>query len=176
VLAARRSLRDFSDRELTRDEVAQLLWSAQGVTSPDGYRTAPSAGALYPLTLYVALPDGVHRYHPNGHRAERMTGVDLRQDLAKTALSESPALAAPALFVVTATVSITAAKYDGLAERYVLLEAGHATQNLLLMAVALGLGGVPLGALDDEATREVLDLPGEDRVIYLVPVGRPPSD
>jgi SagB-type dehydrogenase family enzyme len=175
TLTRRRSVRAYSRTRLAEHEVGQLCWAAQGITSEEGLRTAPSAGALYPLELYVVLPEGVHRYRPDGHRLEHLSASDLRPDLADAALGQAAVREAPAVFVVTGTVSRTAARYGGRAERYVLLEAGHAAQNLLLQAVALGLGGVPVGAFDDDAAHEVLRLPRGERVIYLLPVGRPGS-
>lgn len=173
ALAARRSIRDFTDEPLDLGQLSQLLWATQGVTAAWGGRTAPSAGALYPLEVYLATADGLSRYVPDGHRLEEITGADLRDELAGAALGQDPVADASAVFVITAVPARTEAKYGDRALRYVQLEAGHACQNLLLEAVALGLGAVPIGAFDDEEIRTVLGLPADRLPLYLVPVGYP---
>jgi SagB-type dehydrogenase family enzyme len=140
ALARRRSVRAYSGEPLTLKEIGQLLWAAQGITHERGYRTAPSAGALYPLELYVATDSGLYHYLPRGHEAEKRRIEDWRAPLCQAALSQDAVCQAPAVFVVTAVYERTEAKYGQRAERYVWLEAGHAAQNLLLQAVALGLG------------------------------------
>jgi SagB-type dehydrogenase family enzyme len=172
ALGARRSLREYAAQRLTEDEVGQLMWAAQGVTSPDGLRTAPSAGALYPLTVSVALPEGLRRYHPVGHRVEHVSSRDVRAPLAEAAVGQTWIAAAPAVFAITGNIARTAAKYGDRAERYVHLEAGHAAQNLLLQATALGLGGVSVGAFDDDRVRELVDL-DDELPLYVLPVGHP---
>ncbi len=174
VLARRRSVREYAEAGvLTAQEVSQLLWAAQGVTSPQGFRTAPSAGALYPLTLYVVDPEGLHRYDADRHALELLSRTDSRAALSEAAMGQEPVRAAPMVFVLAGNPSVTARKYGTRADRFVFLEAGHAAQNLLLAATALGLGGVSIGSFDDDAVHELLDLPGEQQVVYLVPVGRP---
>ena len=173
ALARRRSRREYAERALTRAEVSQLMWAAQGVTSDGGLRTAPSAGALYPLTICVALPDGLYRYTPKGHMVERAFDEDLRVALGKAALGQQWVGRAPAVFTVSGDVSRSEPKYGSRAERYIFMEAGHAAQNLLLQAVALGLAGVPVGAFDDDAVRTVLRLSTREQPVYLMPVGQP---
>jgi SagB-type dehydrogenase family enzyme len=173
VLRRRRSVREYVDEPLSRAEVGELLWSSQGISSPDGLRTAPSAGAIYPLTVHVALPDGLYDYRSAGHRVERKAASDVRRSLGEAAFGQEWVGRAPAVFAISGDVSKTAEKYADRAERYVFLEAGHAAQNLLLQAVALGLSGVPVGAFDDETVAGLLHLPGSQRPIYLLPVGRP---
>ncbi|MBW1881339.1 MAG: SagB/ThcOx family dehydrogenase, partial [Deltaproteobacteria bacterium] len=161
ALAARRSVRTFTAEPLTRAELAQLLWAAQGVTHEPGRRTAPSAGALYPIELYAVTPDGLFHYQPDGHRLVLRSKGDLRGALAIAALDQECVAGAAAVFVVTGVVSRTAAKYGGLAERYVLLEAGHVGQNLALQAVALDLGAVTVGAFEDDKVQRALGLPAD---------------
>ncbi len=176
ALASRRSVREFTDELLTLEEISQLLWAAQGITADWGGRTAPSAGALYPLEVYVATPDGLYHYVPQGHRAEVVSRRDLREALAGAALGQAAVSDAPAVFVVAAVYARTAGKYGDRAERYVKLEAGHVGQNILLQAVALGLGAVPMGAFLDDQVRRVLNLPAEQEPLYLIPVGHPAED
>lgn len=171
ALESRRSTRSFSEEELTDDEVARLLWAAQGVSSPSGYRTAPSAGALYPLEIYVVRGGGLYHYLPDGNATEKTgEGID-ESRLAAAALGQPFVGAAPAVFVVAAVFERTASRYGERAERYVYMEAGHAAQNLLLEAAALGLGAVPVGAFSDERVGEVLGLPPGQVPLYLIPVG-----
>lgn len=173
ALARRRSVRSYAPRPLSWEEVSQLLWAAQGITDPRGFRTAPSAGALYPLELYLALPEGWYHYRPEGHLLEQLGEEDIRPLLWEAGLRQGALQEAPAVFVVVAVPARTEAKYGTRALRYVQLEAGHAAQNLLLQATALGLGAVPIGAFDDVAVRRALQLPSDTLPLYLIPVGEP---
>ncbi len=172
ALARRRSVRAYSGEPLTLEEIGQLLWAAQGTTDERGYRTAPSAGALYPLELYAATDSGLYHYLPRGHEAEKRRIEGWRVPLCQAALSQDAVCQASAVFVVTAVYERTEAKYGQRAERYVWLEAGHAAQNLLLQAVALDLGAVPIGAFYDDQVRAALSLPAEHEPLYLISVGR----
>jgi SagB-type dehydrogenase family enzyme len=174
VLAQRRSIRSFAQEPLTTAQLGQLCWAAQGVTSTRGYRTAPSAGALYPLEIYVLTAAGVFHYEPGSHQLVAASEEDRRQALYEAALRQDPVREAPAIFVITAVYGRTADKYGPeRSPRYVHLEAGHAAQNLLLQAVALGLGGVPIGAFQDQQVQEALGLPADREPLYLIPVGYP---
>ncbi|HUU12496.1 MAG TPA: SagB/ThcOx family dehydrogenase [Terriglobia bacterium] len=174
AIARRRSVRKFGKEALSAQQVSQLLWAAQGITHREGLRTAPSAGALYPLELYVATPDGFFHYEPQPHRLRRLTNRDLRPAIFRAALEQDAIREAPTVFVFTAVYERTAQKYgEGRTPRYVQMEAGHAAQNLLLEAVALGLGGVPVGAFHDADGQKTLALPREERPLYLIPVGHP---
>lgn len=171
ALAERRSLREYGSRPLTLQEVSQLLWAAQGITNEAGFRTAPSAGAKYPLEILLATIDGVSRYDPREHRLGSVFTGDVREDLAAAAVQQSWIATAPIVFVITAIVARTAGRYGDRAERYVLLESGHAAQNLLLQAVALGLGGVTVGAFYDDQVSKIMRLPAGERPLYIIPVG-----
>lgn len=174
AIADRRSIREYTDEPLDLDAIGTLLWAAQGRTEEDGAgRAAPSAGGLYPLEVYVATAGGVVRYLPEGHRAIRLTDVDVREELYRAGLEQDAIRDAPAVFVITAVPSRTEARYRDRAERYVLLEAGHAAQNLLLEVTALELGAVPIGAFDDSEITEILGLPEGEVPLYLIPVGHP---
>jgi len=173
ALTSRRSVREFQPVPLDLEEISQLLWATQGVTSGAGQRTAPSAGGLYPLELYLVTDGGRYRYDPDHHQLEVLGGDDVRRELCGAALSQDAVQQAPAVFVLAAVYSRTEERYGDRAERYVKLEAGHAAQNLLLQAVSLGLGAVPIGAFHDEEVREVLSLPGDHEPLYLIPVGHP---
>lgn len=173
AIALRRSVRAFTEEALTLEELSQLLWAAQGVTATWGGRTAPSAGALYPLEVYAATPDGLLHYLPEGHRARTEATADLRAQLSEAAGGQAAVADAAVVLVIAAVPARTEARYGERAERYVQLEAGHVAQNVLLEAVALGLGGVPIGAFSDEDVGRVLALPSGEVPLYLLPVGHP---
>ncbi len=174
ALARRRSVREFTREALTERELSQLLWAAQGMTRPDGLRTAPSAGALYPLELYVATAKGFYHYEVSRHRLMQLSDRDLRAAMRRAALDQEVITQAPAVFVIAAVYERTSRKYGATrTPRYVHMEVGHAAENLLLEAVALGLGGVPVGAFEDDAIRNALSLPVDHRPLYLIPLGHP---
>lgn len=177
VLAQRRSVREFSADALTLSDISQLAWATQGVTGT-GHRTAPSAGATYPLEIYLVcgnvenLPAGVYHYLPEQHRLEAVSGGDARRPLAEAAISQEWLSRAPVIVVIAAVVDRTAARYGKRAERYVHLEAGHAAQNLLLQATALGLGATPVGAFNDAEVARLLRLNSRETPLYIIPVGK----
>lgn len=173
ALQRRRSAREFAVGPLSPAELSQLLWSAQGATASWGGRTAPSAGALYPLELYLLTAEGTWKYVPRDHALEAISERDHRPELARAALGQAAVADAAAVFLVGAVYARTGVKYGARAERYATLEAGHAVQNLLLAAVALELAAVPIGAFDDERVASTLGLPGDESPLYLVAVGRP---
>ena len=174
TLAERRSVRKFTHEPLSIEQIGQLLWAAQGITSKSrGLRTAPSAGALYPLELYVVLSTGTYHYDPRRQQLKRVIEGDKRSELQGAAWGQRAVGSAPAVFVFTGFYERTSGKYGKRATRYVDMEAGHACQNLLLQAVALNLGGVPVGAFRDASVAEVLKLDRNESPLYLVPVGYP---
>ncbi|MFP3938107.1 MAG: SagB/ThcOx family dehydrogenase, partial [Phycisphaerae bacterium] len=164
TLSKRRSIRNYSDNPVSEERIAQLCWAAQGISDRRrGFRTAPSAGALYPLELYVVTADGVSRYVPEQHAVQRHSSGDVRSRLAAAALHQSSVENAPVVFVFAGVFKRTESKYGERAERYVWMETGHAAQNLLLAATAMDLGAVPVGAFRDEQVAEVLSLPEDHR-------------
>ncbi|MEM4250865.1 MAG: SagB/ThcOx family dehydrogenase [Candidatus Bathyarchaeia archaeon] len=178
ALLNRRSVRNYADGALTLDQLSQLLWAAQGLTSPQGLRTAPSAGGLYPLEVYVVvggvegLSPGVYRYLPNSHSILRILDGDRRVKLAQASLDQSWVKDAAVDVIIAAAYERITVKYGERGVRYVHLEAGHAAQNVCLQAVALGLGAVPVGAFSDEQVARLLGLTGEEIPLYIIPVGR----
>jgi SagB-type dehydrogenase family enzyme len=174
ALSQRRSTREFAPGPLSERQLSQLLWAAQGITGSEGYRTAPSAGALYPLEIYVVLPAGFYHYGPARHRLDRISADDLRLVLYHAALEQDAIREAEAVFVMTAVYERTAQKYGtARGPRYVHLEAGHAAQNLILEAIALGLGAVTMGAFHDAEVQKALALPRNHEPLYLIPAGKP---
>lgn len=179
ALSVRRSIRHFTGQSVTLEAIGQLLWAAQGVTSSRGWRTAPSAGALYPLEVYVVAGDvsgldvGVYKYDPHGNTLSLHAPGDLRGSLTNAALRQDPVTEAAAVLVITAVYQRTAQKYGTRAKRYVHMEVGHAAQNVYLQAQSLGLGTVILGAFEDRKVRSVLGLPRGEAPLALMPVGHP---
>ena len=175
AIRERRSMRAFRPDPLPVATIGQLLWAGQGITSSGGKRAAPSAGALYPLELYVVTPSQVMHYLPDGHRAESRTAADLRTGLKAAAVGQSTVTAAPAVLVVAAVPSRMSHRY-GAAQgmEFVQIEVGHAAQNILLQAAALGLAAVPVGSVDPAQAAAALALPADETVLYLIPVGRVP--
>ena len=178
LLQQRRSVRSYKKSSLNLTEVGQLLWSAQGVSDAQGLRTAPSAGALYPLKLFVVVGDvnelspGIYQYNPEEHSLLKTANGDLRKLVQKAALNQSSIGDAAIIFVFTAIYQRTTWKYGDRGVRYVHMEVGHAGQNLFLQAEALDLGTVVVGAFDDDEVRKVLSLDSNIQPLSLMPVGR----
>jgi SagB-type dehydrogenase family enzyme len=179
VLAERRSVRQYRDEQLSLEAAAQLLWAAQGVTRADGSRrTAPSAGALYPLEAYLVagsvqgLEPGVYRYVAGRHALVRVHGGDVRAALADAALAQRSITEAPASIVLTGVHARTRERYGDRTTRYVDMEVGAAAQNVALQAVSLGLGCVYVGAFRDATMTQVLRLPADHAPLAILPVGR----
>lgn len=173
LLARRRSVREFSSIGLCKEEVSQLCWAAQGLTSHEGHRTSPSAGAIYPLTLLVVEADGVFEYVPKQHSLRLLHEGDVRPKLQAAALDQPCVGEAPCCLVFAADVDRMELKYGPHAEQFCYLEAGHAAQNVLLMATELGLGCVPVGAFSGKSVASVLELKSYLRPVYLLPIGHP---
>ena len=181
ALVQRRTVRDYARREMTLEQLTLLLWAAQGINDPSGLRTAPSAGALYPLELVVVagniagLENGIYRYRVQRHALERMVEGDFRARLARAAKGQAWIADGAAVLVLTAVYERTMRKYGDRGRRYVHIEVGHAAQNVLLQAAALKLGVGVVGAFDDMAVARVLELPAAEHPLYLLPVGWPTS-
>jgi SagB-type dehydrogenase family enzyme len=181
ALAARRSVRRFAERALTIGELGQLLWAAQGITDARGHRTAPSAGALYPLTVYAAvgrvsgLAAGIWRYRPGDHALARTGAGDRRAALAEAAYGQAWIAEAPAVLVIAGDESVTAAKYGPKAARFVAVEAGLAAENVALQAVARELGATVVGGFDTARAAAVVPLAAGETVMLLLPVGALPG-
>jgi SagB-type dehydrogenase family enzyme len=179
ALRARRSVRTLQDAPLSLAQLGQLLWAAQGVTDAEGHRTAPSAGARYPIELYVVaanvtdLPVGVYKYRPREHDLTRHLDGDQRSRLVQAAVRQEWITQAPVVIAITSVDQRTRARYGDRTDRYVAIEAGHVGQSICLQAVALGLGTTMVGAFQDDSVAAVLRLDRAERPVVLVPVGRP---
>ena len=174
AMERRRSVRAFTRTPLTQAEIGQLLWAAQGVTHGGSKRTAPSASGLNALETYVITAAGISRYLPQDHALERLQDGDHRGRL-QEATGGQPFVSTAPLIVAFSIVPgrLSGRHGEERAIRYADFEAGHAGQNLLLQAVALDLGGVPLGSFDDTAVCRLLELPDGEKPRYLFALGRP---
>ncbi len=175
----RRSIRSYSNAPLTLEEVSQLLWSAQGITDPTwNLRTAPSAGALYPLEIYLVsgnvidLKQGIYKYDPIKHELALLQIGDKRMDLASSALGQSSIIDAAIVIVFAAVFERTTIKYGERGIKYVYIEVGHSAQNIYLQAYTLGLGCVVIGAFYNDKVKKTLNIPVNEEPIYIMPVGK----
>ncbi len=177
ALTLRRSIRSYTDEPLELDDLAQLLWSAQGITNEQGFRTAPSAGATFPLDMFVFVNDvetlgtGIYHYHPHEHQLELLREEDVSSPLFRACLSQSMILDGAVVLIFAAVFERTTDRYGERGERYVHNEIGHASQNVHLQAAALDLGTVVIGAYRDDEVEEILQLGEQYSVLYLMPVG-----
>ncbi|MEM0483076.1 MAG: SagB/ThcOx family dehydrogenase [Pyrobaculum sp.] len=189
ALANRRSVREFREEPLTLEELGQVLWAAYGISETRyGLRTAPSAGAQYPLEVYVVvgqrgvrtgdgyLKPGIYHYDPHSHTLTLKKEGDYREALYLAALEQTWVLKAPVSLIFTAVYSRTVRVYGERGRvRYVPMDLGHAGQNVYLQATALGLGTVAVGAFYDDQVAEILELPEWETPLYIMPIGKPIS-
>lgn len=182
AIQRRRSIRNYREKPLDLKDVSQLMWAAQGITDPTkNYRAAPSAGATYPLEVYLVvgsngvngLEEGVYLYQSFPHQLEKVLTRNRQPSLREAALGQSPVTDAPVNIIITAVYERTKGRYGTRGGRYVHMEAGHAGQNLYLQAEALGLGMVVIGAFHDNQIKKVLELPEKRDPLYVIPVGHP---
>ncbi|MBT8351019.1 MAG: SagB/ThcOx family dehydrogenase [Deltaproteobacteria bacterium] len=177
-LFTRRSVRDYTGESLTLNEISQLLWAAQGTTSNRGFRTTPSAGALYPLEVYLIVGEvkdlsiGMYRYNPKKHELFMIADQDVRQTLASAALKQNSVKNGAINLVFTAVYQKTTRKYGKRGIKYVHMEIGHAAQNVCLQATAMKLGVVTIGAFNDQKVSRILKLPKNEVPLYIIPVGK----
>ena len=178
ALRERRSVRSYKDAPLDLGEISQILWSAQGITSARGFRTAPSAGALYPLELYIIvgnvknLPPAIYKYTPRDHALIEIASGDKRSQLSRAALRQSSIRKAPAVLLFCAVYERVTGKYGQRGIRYVHMEVGHAAQNVSLQAIALGLHTAVIGAFRDEEVKVNANLAANEQPLYFIPIGR----
>lgn len=177
VIHRRRSVREFRTESLALASLAQLLWAAQGLTSEGGLRSAPSAGATYPLRIWVvaggveSLPSGIYRYVPERHVLVPGAPGDHRSAVARAALDQRWMADAPVILVVGADFARTTGRYGERGRQYVHMEVGHAAQNVHLQAGALGLGMTVVGAFRDAEVARVVGLASREQPLALLPVG-----
>jgi len=182
AIAKRRSIRDFTPEPISQSQLSQILWATQGISDSSWKsRTIPSAGATYPLEIFVVcgrngieeIDDSVYHYDINNHSLTLHHRGDVRLELARAALNQESIYQAPVDIVICAEYERTLMRYGSRGERYVHMEVGHAGQNIYLQAAALGLATVAIGAFHDEQVREVLRLDESYKPLYIMPIGKP---
>ena len=186
ALNNRRSHRQFRDKEISVENLSQILWAAYGITLPNddyaflrgGFRTAPSAGGLYPLDIYVVIgkvkgvESGVYKYFAKGHKISKFINEDIRAELCAAALGQKMVAEAPVSIIYTAIFSRTTNKYGTRgSERYVCMDLGHSAENVYLQVETLGLGTCAIGAFIDDEVAKILRLPNEEEPLYIMPIG-----
>ncbi|MGB9006010.1 MAG: SagB/ThcOx family dehydrogenase [Candidatus Aminicenantales bacterium] len=193
AISQRRSVREFAEGSLSLVEISQILWAAQGFTQErkdpprlwnpkyewqGGLRTAPSAGALYPMEIYLlagnieGLTTGVYKFVPKSHSLKKIMAGDKRSALSDAALKQAAIEKAAAVVVMAGVYERTSYKYGERAERYVVMEAGSIAENIYLQGATLGLGTVLIGAFKDEEVKKVLQMPEDERPLIIMPLGR----
>lgn len=180
AIASRRSIRRFDSESIGLRQLSQLLWAAQGITDPRGFRAAPSAGALYPLEIFIVigevegLSEGIYHYDAEGCALELRREGDLRPEIGSAStLNQVWIKDAPIILVVCAIYERTTSKYGARGERYVHMEAGHVGENVYLQAGSLGLACTVVGAFLDDEVRRIIDVSEETTPLYLIPIGKP---
>jgi SagB-type dehydrogenase family enzyme len=179
ALHTRRSVRTLGDEALSLTQLGQLLWAAQGLTDAEGHRTTPSAGARYPLEIYVVagnvadVPQGVYKYRPQQHALVPHLNGDYRSRLVEAAVQQDWIAGAPVVFVIASVDERTRARYRDRTSRYVAIEVGHVGQSVYLQATALSLGTTMVGAFQDDSVTAVLQLDRTERPLALMPMGKP---
>jgi SagB-type dehydrogenase family enzyme len=188
ALQNRRSVRVYQDSPLTLAEISQLLWAAYGVTQPmedapdflrGGLRTAPSAGALYPLEIYLVarrvtdIHPGIYRYRSETHQMVSLTDQDRWEGLSSAGLNQSHFETAAAAIVYSAVFERTTRKYGNRGrERYVCMDLGHSAQNVYLQACSLNIGTCAVGAFDDRTLKQVIGMTEAEEPLYIMPLGK----
>lgn len=182
ALLKRRSIRSYSNEPLSLAEISQLLWAAQGITDSRGYRTAPSAGALYPLEIYIVagrvkdLSQGIYKYRPHENTLVKIVDGDKRAEVCRASLNQSPISDAAAVIVFCAIYERTTVKYGERGIRYVFIEVGHAAQNIYLQAVSLKLGTLVIGAFNDNELKRIMKFDLYEYPLCIMPVGKLSSE
>jgi SagB-type dehydrogenase family enzyme len=178
AMLKRRSVRKYKKSPLELSDISQLLWAAQGVTDPRGFRTAPSAGALYPLELYLVassvkgLDQGVYKYSADRHALKMVIKGERQSRLYWSSWAQKSVKKAQAVVVITAVYKRTTGKYGNRGVRYVHMEVGHAAQNIYLQAVSLGLGTVVVGAFNDKSVKKEIGAQKDEEPLCIMPIGK----
>ena len=183
ALKTRKSMRSFRREPLTKARLSYLLWASTGIQRVEAgyeFRTAPSAGALYPIETYIVannvrnLDMGLYHYSVKSHQLEQLKHGDFSRRIAAAALGQSMCATAAVVFVWSAVFQRCKSKYGQRAYRYIYLDAGHIAENLALAAVSLNLASCEIGALYDDQVNAILDIDGtSESVICMAVLGHP---
>lgn len=178
VLFSRRSVRTYKNEPLTLDQVAQLLWSTQSITSPRKFRIAPSAGALYPLEIYLIagnvqdLPAGIYKYDYTNHKIKKVVDGDKRSEMSDACLGQSCVKDGAINILICGIYQRTTGKYGERGKQYVHVEVGCVAQNVYLQVESLGLGTVYVGAINDKQIQQIAKLPANEIPFCVMPIGK----
>lgn len=178
AIKERRSVRDFSNEKITLDELSMLLWAGQGITSEWGGRASPSAGALYPIDLYV-VPNkvdgvncGIYKYVPQKHKLVLVREGAFGEEMFDACLGQPCVRDAAVVIVMTTVRERTAVKYGDMTDAFIAMEAGHISENILLESVSLGLGAVPVGGFEPAEVDAILEVGEGETAIYINAIGK----
>ncbi|MCP4727670.1 MAG: SagB/ThcOx family dehydrogenase [bacterium] len=172
----RRSVRAYKNDPLSLEELSQLLWAGQGITNKEGYRTAPSAGALYPLEIYAAagnvlsIDPGVYKYDPGSNALDVIAERNVIQQFKSAMVDQDFVSDAPLILVVSAVFERTTEKYGKRGINYVYMDIGLACENIHLQAVSLGMGTVVMGAFQENIVRDLIGMPAEETPVIIMPI------
>jgi len=179
AIKERRSVRSYKNIPLSIEEISQLLWAGQGITDPiSKYRSYPSAGALYPLELYIvinkakSIEKGFYKYDPNKHALIKITERNITDEITQAALNQEFIKESAIIFIYTAITSKTTSRYGERGLRYIYMEAGHAAQNIYLQSVSLKIGVVVIGAFKDQEIKKIMNLKEDEIPLYIIPAGK----
>lgn len=177
TLQKRRSIREYKNEPLSLKDTAQILWASQGITEGN-HRTVPSAGALYPIEIYLVVKnvegvaEGVYRYDPKDYKLVSIVGGDFNKTLAEVAANQEWIEESAAILLISADFEKTTQKYGERGRQYVWMEAGHSAQNVYLQAISLELGTVSVGAFDEGRVQKILNLPENILPLIIMPIGK----
>lgn len=176
ALATRHSVRTYSSRELTNQELSNLCWAACGVSRNNDFRTSPTARNSKEIRLYVFTTKGVYEYLPVENILKEITKGDHRRLVAggKT-FSQDFVLEAPVSLVMVVDLE----KLGGQDERSVMMgcvDAGNASENVNLYCQSVGLCTVPRATMDIEGIRTLLGLTDKQIPVMNNPVGYPKAN
>ncbi len=181
ILRKRKSKRNFTSKAITKTQLSYLLWASTGIQRKEmgfEFRTAPSAGALYPIETYIVinnvenLSKGVYHYNIKGHFLEEIKSGDNSSNIAKAALDQNMCADAAVVFIWTGIFNRSKCKYGQRAYRYIYLDAGHIAENLALATTGIGLGSCQIAALFDDEVNKIINVDGfYESTIYMSVIG-----
>jgi len=184
TIQQRHSWRRFKNIPLKEDQISLILWAATGKridALTAATRTIPSAGATYPLEVFLlvgrqgvsGLNPGFYQYIVDNHSLISVSNEDLRQELANSCLGQDFIKEAPVSLIIAVVYNRTTSRYQERGVRYVHIEVGHSCQNIYLIVQDLGLATVEVGAFDDQRLKNLLKLRKEIEPLIIMPIGYP---
>ncbi len=178
ALLSRRSMRIFKPESLSIEEISQLAWAAQGVNDPRGFRTSPSAGAFYPINLYIVtqnvenLPKGIYKYKAEEHELIQIASEENASQFFNSITTQYSLKNPAAIFIFSAKVEQIIASYGSFGKKFLYMEAGHTTQNLYLQTTSLEIGTTMIGGVNEKEIRQALNMSSYEHPLCMMPVGK----